>query len=366
MNVSVNILSSDRPVATDARLRHTRHVRSKAVTLLVVGCIAAAAVAGVVLRGRMRCAGFPGDGVGPADLPPPAAVGSVRFVVWNLRNFPLDERPADPDLGYSRRSNICDVEDVLRGLDADVLILAEVNDTRRFPPILRRTGDEERDWRIAFAPRGGRFGQKTAVAWDDRVLELLAEPVVLDGLEVTDGARPGVAVRLAARDGRFDATVASVHLESSPRAWARRKHQVESLADAVTELVARFDDVDVLVGGDFNTSGWEGGTPARELERVDRILRRAGLARVSNDSGCTAYWEGRAGGDGVFVPASTDHVFVRGDAFATAPSATSWLHCARLGCAERLLSQPGAEDATFFDVSDHCPVVVDVAIAGAG
>jgi hypothetical protein len=68
----------------------------------------------------------------------------------------------------------------------------------------------------------------------------------------------------------------------------------------------------------------------------------------------------------VFERTLTDHVFVRGDAFATALPATSWLHCARLGCAERLLSQPGAEDATFFDVSDHCPVVVDVAVSGSG
>ncbi len=341
-------------------------MRSKVVTLLFAGGILAAAVAGVVLRDRMRCAGFAGGGVTPDDLPPPAATGVVRVAVWNLRNFPLDERPEDPDLGYSRRSNICDVEDVLRGLDADVLVLAEVNDTRRFPPILRRAGDEERDWRIAFAPRGGRFGQKTAVAWDDRVLELTAEPVTLDGLEVSDGARPGVAVRLASRAAAFDATVVSVHLESTPRAWPRRKHQVEALTDAVRELVSRFGDEDVLVAGDFNTSGWEGGTPQRELQRVDRILRRAGLSRLTNGTGCTAYWEGLRGGDGVFERTLTDHVFVRGRAFVAATPATSWLHCARLGCAERLISRPGEEDATFFDVSDHCPVVVDVAIAGAG
>jgi len=341
-------------------------MRSKAVTLLVVASILAVAVAGVVLRGRMRCAGFAGGGVTPDDLPPPAATGAVRVAVWNLRNFPLDERPEDPGLGYSRRSNICDVEDVLRGLDADVLVLAEVNDTRRFPPILRRAGDEEREWRIAFAPRGGRFGQKTAVAWDDRVLELKAEPVTLDGLEVSDGSRPGVAVRLAARGSAFDATLVSVHLESSPRAWPRRKNQVEALTGAVTELVSRFGDEDVLVAGDFNTSGWEGGTPQRELQRVDRILRRAGLARVTNATGCTAYWDGRRGGDGVFERTLADHVFVRGGAFAASSPATSWLHCARLGCAERLISRPGEEDSTFFDVSDHCPVVVDVAIADAG
>ena len=183
---------------------------------------------------------------------------------------------------------------------------------------------------------------------------------MLDGLEVSDGARPGVAVRLASESGVTDLTVVSVHLESTPRAWPRRKRQLEALAAAVTALVGRFGDEDVVVAGDFNTSGWEGGSPQRELQRADGILRRAGLRRVQNESGCTAYWEGRRGGDGLFERTLTDHVYVRGEAFAGVATATSWLHCARLECSEQLISKPGAEDGTFFDVSDHCPVVVDV------
>jgi endonuclease/exonuclease/phosphatase family metal-dependent hydrolase len=340
-------------------------VRSRLFTLAVAAIILAVVVAAISLRGRMRCAGFSGEGVTPADLPPPAAAGTLRVVTWNLRNFPLDERPEDADLGYSRRTNICDLEDALTGLDADVLVLSEVNDTRRFPPILRRSASDDQAWRIAFTPRGGRFGQKVAVAWDDRLLELVAEPVVLESLEVSDGARPGIAVRLATRDGASDLTVIGLHLESTPGAWPRRKRQLEALASEVVGLVERFGDEDLFVAGDFNTSGWRDGTPERELARVDRILRRAGLARLRNTSGCTAFWDGPRGRDGLFLPTATDHVYLRGAAVRGASSATSWLHCARLGCDQPLLSAPGAEDGTFFDVSDHCPVVVDVPIASA-
>ena len=51
----------------------------------------------------------------------PPGDGNLRIVSWNVRNFPLDERPQNPDLGYFRRTNICDLEKVLGGLDADLL-----------------------------------------------------------------------------------------------------------------------------------------------------------------------------------------------------------------------------------------------------
>ena len=112
--------------------------RSKLLVVSIVIAILAIATVSLVLRDQLRCSGFAGPGVAPEQLPAgPPGEGELRIVSWNMRNFPLDERPQEPDLGYSRRTNICDLESVFGGLDADVLGLQEVNDTRRFPPILR-------------------------------------------------------------------------------------------------------------------------------------------------------------------------------------------------------------------------------------
>ena len=37
----------------------------------------------------------------------------------------------------------------------------------------------------------------------------------------------------------------------------------------------------------------------------------------------------------------------------------AWLHCARWQCSE-LISRPGQEDGTFWDVSDHCPLTFEI------
>ena len=138
--------------------------RSKTFVIAVVVAVVVTAIAALVVRDRLRCAGFPGPAPVARDVPGgPPGDGNLRIVSWNIRNFPLDERPQEEDLGYSRRTNICDLEVVLAGLDADLLALQEVNDTRRFPPILRRAAGE-RKMGIRFSADGGRFGQHLAIA----------------------------------------------------------------------------------------------------------------------------------------------------------------------------------------------------------
>lgn len=144
---------------------------SKSIVVTAVVAIVVTSMLALVLRGRLRCGDFAGPEVSLSELPPPATAGSFRIVSWNVRNFPLDERPQEPDLAYSRRTNICDLETVLAGLDADLLALQEVNDTRRFPPILRRAV-KDRQMGVRFSAGGGRFGQHLAVAWDVDALEI--------------------------------------------------------------------------------------------------------------------------------------------------------------------------------------------------
>jgi len=191
--------------------------KSKLLVVLVVVAIAGVAAASLFLRGYLRCAGFAGPGVTVEELPPPVAGGTdLRLVTWNMRNFPLDERPQADDLGYSRRTNICDFEKALGGLDADLYGLQEVNDIRRFQPILKRACGK-RMMQVRFSPGGGRFGQHLAIAWDDAVLELIGEPMEISGLVLEPGMRPAFAGYLRSRrvDG-VDFTLVVVHLDVPP------------------------------------------------------------------------------------------------------------------------------------------------------
>jgi hypothetical protein len=335
--------------------------RSKLLVLLIVVVILGIVVLALGLRQGMRCAGFPGGGVTAAELPPPTATGDLRFAAFNIRNFPLDERADDPELGFSRRTNICDLEEVLAGLDAQVLGFAEICDTRRFPPILRRSSGD-RPMKIRFSQDGGRGGQHLAIAWDGSAFEPVGEPVELTEVVVKPGLRPALAIRLRSIAApAFDFTVVQVHLDSGLDDYDSRLRQLRALAAWLRSWVARTGDPDVVVLGDFNTMGSRELGPDHELEQVDGILDGAGLHRVVNATGCTEYWEGPGEPDGVHRASLLDLVYVRG--LEPRGPARSWLHCERLACGE-LVSRPGQEDATYYDVSDHCPVTFEVAAGG--
>jgi endonuclease/exonuclease/phosphatase family metal-dependent hydrolase len=339
--------------------------KSHYFVVALVLAILVVASASLLLRDRLRCSGFAGPEVTAAELPPAAADGTLRIVSWNVRNFPLDERPQAADLGYSRRTNICDLQTVLAGLDADILALQEVNDTRRFPPILKRAV-ADRQMGVRFSAGGGRFGQHLAIAWDVDVLELLSEPVDVNATIFEDGMRPAFAASFRSRRSEeVDFTVIVVHLESGPRNFGDRRRQNRALAEWIDAWVETTGDPDVILLGDFNSTGSPRGGLEGELQSMETILGRAGLRLLQNRTGCTSYWEGGGDRDGVQKASFLDHVFLGG--FASDEPVVpvqSWLHCARLECAD-LISRPGAEDGTFWDVSDHCPLTFEIRDANA-
>jgi endonuclease/exonuclease/phosphatase family metal-dependent hydrolase len=335
--------------------------QSRLAVLGMVAVMLAIAAAAVLLRDQLRCAGFAGPGVVAGDLPAGRAPeGSLRLVSWNVRNFPLDERPQEDDLGYSRRTNICDFETVLGGLDADLLGLQEVNDTKRFPPILRRAFGE-RAMELRMSSGGGRHGQHLAIAWDADVLELVGQPLELPQLAIERGARPGYGGYFRSRrPGGIDFTFVTLHYESGVDQFSDRRRQNRALVEWLDQWVVEVGDPDVIVAGDFNTAGSPRGGFEGELQSIDAILGESGLVRQINTTGCSQYWEGRGDRDGVQVASTLDHFFLRGfGPGAVSDPVRAWLHCARAQCAD-LISRPGAEDGTFWDVSDHCPLTVEL------
>lgn len=305
---------------------------------------------------------FPGPGVTAADLPPArAAAGNLRVVAWNVRNFPRDERPQYPDLAFSRRTNPRDLKDVLRGLGFDVLGLEEIREPRRFR---RLVGEALGEGTVAgvFTRSGGRWGQHVGVLW--RRERLRQEGEAREVAEVALGdpdLRPALAVRLrSTRPGGADFLVVQVHLRAAPSGYQTRLRQYQALATWVAAEIRRSGDPDVVVAGDFNTTGPPGESTAAELTRADAILAAAGLRRLTNASGCSEYWEGPGERDGLQVPALLDQVYVSGmeELDASVPL-ESWLHCARHGC-RPFRSGPGQEDGTFWDVSDHCPLSFEI------
>jgi hypothetical protein len=214
---------------------------------------------------------------------------------------------------------------------------------------------------VRYSADGGRHGQHLAVAWDNTVLEMVGNPIEVSSVAIEPGARPAFGGYFRSlRTGGVDFTFLTVHLESGPNNFADRRRQNRALESWIEDRMTEIGDPDVMVVGDFNTTGTPRGGVEGELQSVDAILGRVGLERLVNPLGCSSYWEGGGERDGVHQPSLLDHVFIAGfDAETVARPLEVWLHCARWQC-EELVSRKGEEDGTFFDVSDHCPLTFEI------
>jgi len=343
-------------------LRQTASMKHSTRTALLFGLLLLI-VAAVFLLPLLRspCRDFAGPGVTAADLPPSRpGKGKLRIGTWNVRNFPADERRQYPDLAFSRRTNTCDLEAVLRDLGTHVLGVEEIRKPGLFRSVLKGSGAGGR-YRIVFTRGGGQWGQHVGIAWDQDSLRLADGPVEVRTVELNPKLRPALAVYLrSTRKGGVDFSIVQVHLRAGPRGFEERLEQYRRLARWLPSWVARVGDADVIVQGDFNTTGPRGGRLEDELREADRILGQAGLRRLENASGCSEYWEGPGDRDGVQLPSLLDQVYVAGfQELDEASGLEAWLHCARYGC-RPFVSRPGREDGTFWDVSDHCPLTFEI------
>lgn len=274
-------------------------------------------------------------GVG-SGTPSPAAAGALRVVTWNLHNFP----GADQDLPRLQQR--------LSGLDADLLAVQEVHDPAALAHLLP-------GWDLHLSEHGGRGHQRLGIALDPHTLELLAPVREHTELALGGHVRPAVSAHLRVRGGA-DFHVVVVHLKAMADGLPLRRKQWPLLADLARDLLRT--DPDLIILGDFNATGPAGGRPEDELAELAALLEPLGVHRVRTDVPCSAYWDGSRR-DAWKEPSLLDLVWVAGLDHAN-EVAHPLLHCARHRC-EAFRSTSAHPEPDFADLSDHCPVALDLA-----
>ncbi|MCA9658781.1 MAG: endonuclease/exonuclease/phosphatase family protein [Myxococcales bacterium] len=307
------------------------------VALLIPLLIAAYAIWGPAIRGALGLEG---------DSTPPAKRDALRVVSWNLRNFPGKHQ--DLELVRSR----------LAALDADVIAVQEIKEPAALEALLP-------EWELVISERGGRGHQRVGVFYDPRRVELLGEAVEHDALSLGGRVRPALSTYVRGRAGGPDFHLVVVHLKAMRDGYDQRSEQWPRLAALVGELQTTgpgAPDRDVIVVGDFNTTGPPGGDPGDELRALGDVLNAVGLRRLATD-GCSAYWDGPRR-DAWQEPSLLDLVWISDLAEAAGGDARAraYGHCARHRCAA-FRSTDAYPDLDFEKVSDHCPVVIDLALA---
>ena len=273
---------------------------------------------------------------------------ALRVVTWNLENF--EGRASGHDLARIR--------EVIDALDPDVLAIEEVKDGSALAALLP-------DFDLLVSDQGGGGDQHLAIAWRRDRVSLLAHEEHAE-LSLGGRVRPALAGYLRGRDGP-DFWLVVVHLKAMPDGLALRREQWPMLGDVAEQLgeraVEQGVDHDLLIVGDFNTTGPRGAGPAVEQRELGEVLARAGLRRLPSASGCTAYYDGDRR-DAWKQASEIDLIWARDlrESLTTDTKVVSGTHCSAWRCRD-FRSTAAYPVHDYESVSDHCPVVVDLARA---
>jgi endonuclease/exonuclease/phosphatase family metal-dependent hydrolase len=287
------------------------------------------------------------DDLGLAGSPVPEREDNLRVVSWNLENFTGD--PASHDLERLR--------EVIAELDPDVLALQEINDPRAIAELLP-------EFELLASNGGGRGHQKVAIAWRPDRVERIAGPIEHPELSLGGRVRPGLSAYLRGREGP-DLWLVVVHLKAMSDGIDQRRGQWNELvviAEAAQRRPVGIDppDLDLLIVGDFNSTGPTDGTWSDEQRELATALAPAQLQRIPSHDGCTAYYDGRRR-DAWKEPSEIDLMWVRGlnESLDGATRLWTGTHCARRSC-QPFRSTDAYPEPDYEGLSDHCPVVLDL------
>ncbi len=298
----------------------------------------------------------------------PRAASVARIGAWNVRWFPDGGPGRHPRSGERglRPTNIGWLACTIAWLGVDVLTLEELKSNPEASGAMvelrerldRLTGGA---WRLELDRCPGAGRQSVGILFDEK-------RVAASGFRNVDSLNPHGGCEENLRPGlggyfRFpggaDFHLVAVHLKSGPdrREYELRRASLSGIVSAYREVQSDAPDADVVLAGDFNTMGCPNCRPKiRPDEEIAEMSSTVGgfevpFRRVASTLECSEYYRG----EGTLL----DH-FVVARAMREVP-ATARVHvegyCGELGC-ERFDSH--VPPRAYLELSDHCPVVLDV------
>ncbi|MBB4660207.1 endonuclease/exonuclease/phosphatase family protein [Parvularcula dongshanensis] len=290
--------------------------------------------------------------------------GELRLATWNIRWFPdgTPREDAGTDLGW--------LACTLAFLDADVIALQEIKTTAASDVAWAVVTDAFRDyaggeWQVDLQDCGGEGQQHTGFLYDaDRVrLERASDAWEMNGASLgpidpcAGNLRPGRAAYVRSlTEGGADFSLVAVHLDSGrgEKDFRTRQEAYDRLDGLFSRLFASERDRDLIVMGDFNTMGADGIMEGpSEIEALSQIAANEapGFVLMPTDIPCTEYYRGQCG--------ALDHIVV---AAGIAEREARLVSVSGICAARNGERFPEASPPAAYEVlSDHCPVVLDLA-----
>lgn len=261
---------------------------------------------------------------------------------FNIRNFDRDPREG--------KTNIVELTKIIQDVQSDVMAFEEVVNMEAFKSLVKNALP---GYAYEISTCGGFGEQHLAIVYNPKTFSLVSksEDLSLSGPGNKCGSlRPLFLVTLKNKSDNQDYTFGTVHLKAGGdgKAFAQRWEQYGRLEALAIKLAAK----NVILLGDFNSTGYN--IKNVDYEKFEQFLGEASLRTVSENLGCTNYWNGDRG-QKLFQSSILDHVVLQDKMFAQVEETRTASHCAKLECREASVYDLGI---TYEQVSDHCPVRV--------
>ena len=285
---------------------------------------------------------------------------TLRLASWNIRWFP-DGKPGSGD--SDSKTALDWLSCAIVWMDVDALAVQEIKTTTgardAWDKVTRKLNDyTDDDWEVILNSCGSSTSQHVGFLYNKDKLKASERQEVWQyngraddaSNACQDNLRPGYLAYFEADDG-FDFYAVSVHSDSGrdSKDLTTRRTAIERIDDVTSGLASI--DKDIVILGDFNTMGIDGGISAKQeiKELKDKVADESpGFELLAVKPSCTHYYQKK--------PGWLDHVLVSQDTTELlADKASVQGYCALNNCDSLSGSLPQAA----ISLSDHCPIVVD-------
>jgi endonuclease/exonuclease/phosphatase family metal-dependent hydrolase len=295
-----------------------------------------------------RFKGWCASGVVALLMGVPTLTQALTYGTWNIRNFDYDER-------YRIRTDKPTLETVLADLKFDLLGVNEIRETAEFARLIQAKFPF---YQVKLSNCGGAHGQRLGFVYNSQKLKLLSFNEEFSfsnpgGQPACDGGSRPAAVGLfedVKSKEKFYAIQVHFKSGSAPDSLGKREKQYDLLKKLVLELQAKGVQ-NIIASGDFNTTGYNQRAQV-DYTKFNSIMKASGLANVSENIQCSAYWWGGTD-DGIESPSQLDHILFSETLKAKGFKPAQVLgHCQKVKCAVAAEKDLGE---IYTGVSDHCP-----------
>lgn len=274
-------------------------------------------------------------------------LSTTAWAKWSVTTYNIRNFDNDPDAG---RTNLTELSRILKDVQSDVMAFEEIVNKTAFENLVKKnlTGYQYR-----VSECGGFGEQHLAVAYNPKTFDYVqhSEDLNFSGNGNKCGSlRPVFLVTLKHKESKKNFTFGVVHLKAggNRRAMEQRWQQYTKLM----ELSDKYAKENLVLLGDFNTTGYS--IKDADYERFEDFISSSSLRTMSEEIGCTNYWNGGNGGK-EYISSILDHIVVQDSNVSSVESVRVAAHCRQHECRP---ATPQDLGISYQSVSDHCPVQV--------